>query len=181
MSAGPQVEVLVDRPRGDAAAVLGLDAVVGGERVLVGLRARDPARRVAVRVLGGELELDVRIGDEARPRGGHAVLVRVGGAVVLVERLDLALDLLVGDVLLVGLVDHVHDDLQRDPLAPHSLGVARGDELLALVLDLAVAAAQVRVLLIEALVDLLCTTLTVFGRLRRAHGLAVSSRVQMGL
>ena len=51
----------------------------------------------------------------------HARKAAEHGVDGLIQRLDLALDLLVGDVLLVGLVDHVDDDLERDPLAPHAL------------------------------------------------------------
>ena len=52
---------------------------------------------------------------------GDLAAIGVGPPIVRVEHVDLALDLLVGDVLLVGLVDDVHDALDRHQLAPHPL------------------------------------------------------------
>ena len=66
-----------------------------------GRGARDVGRRQVELMFGSAARLDPRVRDLGR--------VGVGLPVVLVEHLDLALDLLVGDVLLVGLRDHVHD------------------------------------------------------------------------
>ena len=117
-----------------------------------------PNESRSVSVLGdlGELELDVRVSREARPGIGDVRPVGVGAAVVQVEHVDLALHLLVGDVLLVGLVDDVDDHRQRDELAPHPLRHTLLDRALAVVLDPELLLAQRRVLLVRR--SLTCCT-----------------------
>jgi hypothetical protein len=72
----------------------------------------------------------------------------------------------------------VDDHLDRAQLAPDALGIALRDQVLALVLDAAVAAAEVRILLVQPLGGGLHAALAVLGRLLRGgHGLDL----QMGL
>ena len=142
--ADPDVQVAVGGPRRDAAGLLGLDRVVGAEGVRRGRRARDAGRGLARRVLGGQGELDLRVEHEALPHRRNLARVGVLRAVVAVERVDLALDLRVGDVLLGRLVDDVHDHRKRDQLGGDPRGLAAVDALARLVLGLAAAARGTR-------------------------------------
>ncbi len=83
-----------------------LDAVVEREVVFGRLGAGD----------FDELELNAGVGHEACPRRRRLALVWIGGAEVLVEGFNLAIDLRGRDVLLCRLVDHIDDGLYGDDL-----------------------------------------------------------------
>jgi len=67
--------------------------------------------------------------DEALPGLGDLAPVVVLGSEVTVEHFYLARDLLVGDVLVVGMVHDVHHGWNRDELSGDPRGLTRCDAL----------------------------------------------------
>ena len=120
--------------RSDAASRRPLHAIVVAERSLSGPRSGDL----------DELERNPGVGHQPFVRGGRLPAIGVGGAEILGQRGDLRGDLLVGDVLFVGVeddVDHRPDgddlrllDVEHRLAAPgdlafeaHLIGAKRGE------------------------------------------------------
>src|SRR5918995_1680943 len=83
--ADPDIQVPVRRPRIGTPRVLGLHAVVRTERGHRRRRARNPRGLVALRVLAGQLKLDVGIDHKRLPGCRHLALIGVLRAIVTVQ------------------------------------------------------------------------------------------------
>ena len=101
----PEVHVLIGRPGVGTARTGELDVVRGAESADRRGHAEDAVRRGAVRVAGGEAELDFRVGG-LRP---DVVLVCVHSAEVVVQDLQLLEDSSVRNVLGAVRIDDVED------------------------------------------------------------------------
>ena len=132
--ADPVVQVVGSRPGVRAALAGEFHGVVGAEAAHRGRHAQDAIGRGAVRIKGGQAELDFRV----RSLGPDVVLVGVEAAEVFVEDVQLGLNLGVGDVLGAVGVEDVEDHRDGDhyALSGSALGFHDGRPLGGVGLDL---------------------------------------------
>src|SRR5882724_1772783 len=105
-STDPKIKMRLRTKRRNAAGGSFLHRIVHAETTLCRLRACDLHK----------FELQPHIADQTLPRSGRLTSVGIRRPKILIHRLELALDLRVGNVLVGRLVNDIHDRLNGDEL-----------------------------------------------------------------